>query len=479
VLLAWWGSSLLVSLAPTTIPRTGEIGMDGRVLAFAIAVSFATALLCGCLPAWESARRGGGDSLKEGGRGGTAGLRQRRLFGTLVTAQFAFAVVLLVSGGLLIRSFSRLLSVDPGFRAEHVLTLATSLPATAYSAGPDIRSFYQRVLERVDHLPGVIAASAATNLPLSIRERRSFSIEAQPAASAEVPHVVAHDWVVGRYFEAMGVRLKAGRYLGEQDSATAEPVVVINEAMARKFWPSQDPVGQRIAWGGNRVNARWMRIVGVVADVKQGALNTETFQQTFQPWLQVSDAAIADNVVGALRSLKIILRTSTEPEALAAAVRAQIREVDPSLPVTAVQTMEEVVRASAGPQRFNTVLLGGFAAAALLLASLGIGGVLATSVSRRTQEIGLRMALGAQRGDLLRMVVRQGMTLAIAGLAIGLPAALVLTRLLASLLFEIAPRDPLTFGAVPAVLVAVALAACYIPARRATRVDPMVALRHD
>jgi putative ABC transport system permease protein len=477
VLFAWWGSGVLVGVAPSTIPRTSEIGMDGRVLAFAVGVSALTALLCGVLPAWESSRRGANESLKEGGRGGTAGTRQRRWFGTLVSAQFALAVVLLAAGGLLVRSFSRLMSVDPGFHADRVLTLATSLPANAYPGGTDIRAFYQRLLEEVDRLPGVTASAASTSLPLSIRERRAFQIEAQPRASADLPHTVAHDWTLGRYFEALGIPLIRGRYLGDRDTPASEPVVVINETMAKRFWPGQDPVGQRIAWGGSRDGARWMRIVGIVADVKQGPLNIETFQQTYQPWVQLPDRFIADNIVGALRSLKVVARTSGDPTSLAPAVRALIRDIDPSLPVSAVQTMTDVVSASAGPQRFNTVLLGSFAAVALLLAALGIGGVLATSVSRRTQEIGVRMALGAQRGEILRMVVRQGMALALLGLAIGVPSALVLTRLMASLLFQITPRDPLTFGGVAALLVAVALAACYVPARRATRVDPIVALR--
>jgi putative ABC transport system permease protein len=479
VLLAWWASRALVGFAPATIPRTTEIGLDGRVLVFAVVVSFVTALLCGTLPAWEASRKDAGDALKEGGRSGTAGTRQRRVFGALVTAQFALAVVLLAAGGLLIRSFARLVSVDPGFRVERVLTLGTSLPANAYPTGPDIRSFYLRLLERVDRLPAVTASAASTFLPLSVRERRSFSIESQPAASAGVPHVIANDWVLGRYFDAVGIPLKRGRYLQPGDRTSTEPVVVINETMARTFWPGQDPVGQRITWGPANANARWMRIVGIVANIKQGPLNSETISQTYQPWEQVPDGMIADNVVGALRSLNLVVRTATEPESLIVAIRTQIRELDPALPITRVQTMEDVIRASTGPQRFNTVLLGSFASVALLLAALGIAGVLATSVSRRTQEIGVRMALGAQRGDLLRMVVRQGMTLALAGLAIGVPTALLLTRLMSSLLFQTTPHDPITFASVATVLLVVAAIACYVPARRATRVDPMVALRYE
>jgi len=479
VLLAWWATGVLVSQAPPTIPRTSEIGIDARVLLFSFAVSVFAAILCGVLPAWEAARGGRGSSLKEGGRGGTSSLRQRRVFGTLVVAQFTLAVILLVAGGLLLRSFSRLMAVDPGFRADHVLTLATSLPAAAYRTGADIRAFYGRLFDRVSTLPGVTAAAGSTSLPLSVRERRAFTIELQPPASAEVPHVVAHDWVVGPYFETLGIELKRGRLLRPDDTAATERVVVINETMARLFWPGQDPVGQLIAWGGPSAHAPWMRIVGIVGDVKQGALNTETVQQTYLPWPQVDDAFIAENVVGALRSLKISIRTSLDPESLTAAVRAQIHDIDPSLPISQIQTMSQVVNLSVGPQRFNTLLLSTFAGVALLLAAIGIAGVLATSVSRRTQEMGVRLALGAQHGDLVRMVVTQGMALALVGLTIGLAAAFVLTRWLSALLFQVTPRDPVTFGTVAFVLVGVALGACYVPARRAMRVDPIVALRYE
>ena len=477
--LAYWGTRTLVRLAPDTLPRLHEIGLDGRVLAFAAAASIVTALLCGVLPAIESSRRPGGHTLKDGGRASTPGSRQRRMFGTLVIVQFALAVVLLVAGGLLIRSFSRLMSVNPGFRPEHVQALQTNLPASAYPTAQDVRGFYHRLMERIEHLPGVAAAAAATDLPLAVRERRAVTLESQPPESAAVPHAVAHDWTIGRYFDALGITLIRGRFLSDLDTPTSEPVIAINETMAKRFWPGRDPLGQRIAWGGSANHGAWMRIVGIVGDVKQGPLNTQTEMQTYQPWAQVDDDSIAENVTGALRSMTVIVRGTTDPSTLAAAVRAQVHDLDPSLPVGQVRMLPDIVSASAGPQRFNTVILGSFAATALLLAALGIGGVLATSVSRRTQEIGVRMALGAQRGDLLRLVIGQGMALALAGLVIGGPAAFILSRFMSTLLFEISPRDPITFAAVSALLVAVALLACYIPARRATRVDPMIALRYE
>ena len=273
--------------------------------------------------------------------------------------------------------------------------------------------------------------------------------------------------------------MKRGRYLSSGDTQTSERVIVINETMARTFWRDADPVGQRIAWGNAKDHSPWMRVVGVVADVKQGPLNSETVPQTFQPWVQLPDSLLGENVVGMLRSLKISLRTEPDPMSLATIVQARIRDLDPSLPVTAVRTLEQVVETSTAPQQFNTVLLAAFGLLALLLAALGIGGVLATSVSRRTQELGIRMALGARRGTLLRMVLGEGVALAVIGLGLGLPVAFALTRLMSTLLFEVSPRDPLTFAAVGALLLVVALLASYIPARRATAIDPMAALRRD
>ena len=274
--------------------------------------------------------------------------------------------------------------------------------------------------------------------------------------------------------------LKRGRVFSSQDRRDAEPVVIVNETMARRFWGDKDPVGQRLAWGGPANHGPWMRIVGIVADVKQGPLNTETMPQTYVPWLQVSDGMVAENIVGMLRSLKLAVRTATEPAAMASSVRQQIHALDPALPVSAVRTMEEVVRTSTAVERFNAMLLGSFALLALLLAAIGIGGVLATSVSRRRQELVLRMALGEPRSTEMLMVVRQGMFPALLGLGLGLFVSIRLfTRVMQSLLFEVAPLDPLTFTAVGLLLVVVALIACLIPAWRATLVDPMVALRPE
>jgi putative ABC transport system permease protein len=479
LLLAWWGSRTLVLASPIDLPRGPEVSLDGRVLLFTLGITLVAAFVCGLIPAWESSRRDGSPALKEGGRSGTASVRQRRIFGALVTVQFAMSIVLLASGGLLIRSFGRLLAINPGFRTEGVISLATSLPATTYVQGSDVRAFYGRLLERVRSLPGVTAAGAGTALPLAIRERRAFTIETPPVASANVPTSLAHDWVSGRYFDALGITILAGRALGDQDTVTSEPVIVVNQTMAARFWPGESPVGRRIAWGMPRNHGRWMRIVGVAADVKLAGLSAPIESQTWSPWEQVADNQLAENIIGIFRGMKLIVRSAVPPASLIPVIRQEVRALDPALPVTDVKTLEDVVSESTGPQRFSAALLGGFAGVALLLAGLGVAGVLAISVSRRTQEIGIRLALGARGGDVLRMVLRQGLTLAVIGLGIGLPCAFVATRVLASLLFDVGTHDPVAFGGATVLLLVVALVACAAPAIRASRVDPMTALRID
>ena len=467
---------VLVSMAPPSIPQLGDITIDSRILAFTAAVSLLTALLCGLLPALELSRPAAADALKEGGRTSSPGRRQRRMFGALVALQVAVAVVLLVGGALLFRSFSRLMAVDPGFRGERTLTLATSLPLAAYRTGADVRGFYTRLMERLASVPGVAAAGASTDLPLGVRDRRGFTIENERSENRDLPHSCANESVIGQYFDALGIPLKRGRVFTPQDDSSAEPVVVINEAMARRFW-SGDPVGQRVAWGNNTQHGRWMRIIGVVGDVKQGALDTETLPELYSPWLQIDDRMLGENVIGIFRSMRLVVKTQLDPSAMASTIHREVRAIDPALPVTAVQTMTDVVRTSAATPRFNTLLVGAFALLALLLAGIGIAGVLATSVSRRTQELGVRLALGARPQTLLAMVLREGLTLAAIGLAVGWPAAWMLSRVMGSLLFEVKPRDPLAFAAAAAVMGIVAVAASGIPAWRATRVEPIAALR--
>ncbi|HEU4926854.1 MAG TPA: ABC transporter permease [Vicinamibacterales bacterium] len=470
---------VLVSMAPPSIPRLGDIAIDVRILAFSAAVSLLTALLCGLLPAVELSRPAAADALKEGGRTSSPGRRQRRMFGTLVATQVAVAVVLLVGGALLFRSFSRLMAVDPGFRGERTLTLTTSLPAAGYQTGADVRAFYTRLMERLAGIPAVAAAGASTELPLGVRERRAFAIENEREATRDLPHGVANEFVLGRYFDALGIPLRRGRFFTPQDDGGAEPVAVVNETMARRFWGGDDPLGQRVAWGNNTQHGRWMRIIGVVGDVKQGPLDSEIVPQIYTAWLQAGDRMLGDNVAGVFRSLRLVVKTQLEPSVMAKTIQQEVRAIDPALPVTAVQTMTDVVRTSAATPRFNTLLVGAFALLALLLAGIGIAGVLATSVSRRTQELGVRLALGARPRTLLAMILREGLALAAIGLAIGWPIAWMLSRVMGSLLFEVHPRDPLAFAGAAALMGIVAIAASGIPAWRATRVEPIAALRGD
>ena len=470
---------VLVSMAPPSIPRLGDITIDGRILAFSAVVSLLTAVLCGLLPALELSRPATADALKEGGHTSSPGRRHRRIFGSLVALQVAVTVVLLVGAALLFRSFSRLMAVDPGFRGDRTLTLATSLPVAAYPTGADVRSFYTRFLERLASIPGVAAVGASTELPLGVRERRAFAIENEREATREIDHGGAHELVIGRYFEALGIPLKRGRAFTPQDEGGGEPVVMVNEALARRLWRDDDPVGQRIAWGSATEHGPWMRVIGVVGDVKQGPLDTETVPQLYTPWLQVDNQMLGESVIGIFRSLRLVVKTPLEPSAMASAIHREVRALDPALPVTAVQTMADVVRTSAATPRFNTLLVGAFALLALLLAGIGIAGVLATSVSRRTQELGVRLALGARPRTLLAMVLSEGMALAAIGLAVGWSVAWMLARVMRSLLFEVHPRDPLAFAGAAALMGIVAVAASGIPAWRATRVQPISALRRE
>jgi putative ABC transport system permease protein len=481
VVLAGTMTAALVRLAPATLPRVDEIGVDWRVLLFSGTVALLTAMICGLLPALTLSRRTGAHSVVglSGSRSTTQGPGRRRLVTGLIAAQVAVAVVLLIGGGLLLRSFGRLIAVDPGFRPDHALTAQTRLPFVGYQTASDVRTFYTRVMERFAHLPGVTAAGATTQLPLSVSERRAFTIENERPSTVELSHGVANEWVLGRHFEALGIPLKRGRLFSEQDRIGSEPVAIINDAMARQFWGDGDPLEGRIAWGTTAEHTDWMRIVGVVGDVKQGPLDTDVVPQVYTAWLQAADAQVADTGAGVFRSMRLVLRSQTDPAALLRTVREEIKAIDPALPVTNAMTMEEIIETSTGAQRFNTLLVALFGVLALLLAAIGIGGLLATSVSRRTREIGVRLALGAQRDAMVRMVMRDALRVVLLGLVVGLPAAWLLSRVLSNLLFGVSPRDPLTFAAVVAVIAVVGVAASVTPAWRASRVEPVVALRMD
>jgi predicted permease len=359
------------------------------------------------------------------------------------------------------------------------MSAAISLPSGGYPGGADVRGFFVGTVDRLRRLPGVTPVGAATEQPLTVRERRAFTVENPSAEVARLPGIVANDWVMGDYFAAVGSRIVRGRALANTDTVTSEPVVVVNETLARRYWPGEDPVGRRLAWGNARAHGAWMRVVGVVADIKLAGLGAETEPETWQPWMQLPDATLGSPQVGIFRSMRLMIRADIPPATLIPALRREVQAIDPSLPVTDTRTLEEVVGASSAPQRFNATILGGFALAALLLAALGVGGVLAISVSRRRQEIGIRLALGSSRSGVVRMVVRLGMTLVAVGLAIGLPGALAAGRLLRALLFETAPHDPVAFAGAPLLLALVALCACAIPALAAGRVSPNVAFRMD
>ena len=470
VVLAMWGVDLLVALRPANLPRLMAIGIDGRVLVFTLLLSLLTGIVFGFAPAWSAASANVSDALKEGGRSATAGLARQRLRGALVVAEIALALVLLAGAGLLIKSFALLRAVDPGFRPEGVMTMRVELPETRYKEIPQQRQFRERLLDALNAQPGAQAAFIS-ELPLSdYRLSHNFVIEGRPpVAAGDEPEVETRS-VSRTYFQTMKIPLLGGRDFGAQDNENSPMAAVVNESFVRQYFPDTDPVGARIQWARGPRNY-WMTIIGVSRDVRQFSLTEAAeptvftlYEQQDQPWK---------------RWMFVVIRSQQEPAQLARLVEEQVWAIDRQLPVTSIQPMSEVVAASLSSERFNLILLGLFAGVALVLAGVGIYGVMSYTVTQRTHEIGVRMALGASAADVLGMVVRQGMRLALTGIVIGLAAAVALTRLMTSLLYGTSATDPLTFAAIALVLTGVALGACFVPARRATRVDPMVALRYE
>jgi putative ABC transport system permease protein len=465
---AFWITNALLGLMPSDIPLIHGVGLNPAVLGFTLGLAVIVGLLFGIVPAFASSRTKVVDSLKEGGRSTTQGPQLHRLRGALVILEVTLAMVLLVGAGLLLRSFQRMLETQPGFRPEHVLTASLSLREPHYKDDSDIRNFYQRLLERLQNLPGVQIAGASSDLPLKAGWNHLFTPDGyQPPPGASL-NLCNHSVILGRYLQAIGAPLLRGRYFTDQDNSASTHVLIISDSLARRYWPSQDPIGKRLKWGPEGSKDPWLTVVGVVGDVKQSSLDVETSPHTYEPFLQ-----------NPISALNVALRTSNDPASMATALRAAVWSIDPQLAVAQVQTMDQVIRKSTTPRRFSLFLLGGFASLALILSAIGIYGVIAYSVVRRVHEMGIRIALGAQRRDVLRLVIGQGMLLLAVGMIIGTLGALALTRALASFLYGIRPTDPVTFVAVVAILAGVAFLACYIPARRATRVDPMIALRYE
>jgi putative ABC transport system permease protein len=493
LLLAIWGIDLLSSLLPASLPRGNPISVNSRVLLFTFALALLTILFFGLLPALQAAKADVRESLNEGGRSGIGSRKQGRMRRLLVIAEVALALVLLVASGLMVRSFIKLRHVDVGFTEHNVLTLRVPLPKAKYPtpktaddpSDPAGLAFYEQLLERVRSLPGVKSATAATLLPLGAGQGwgKFLSVEGQAADSTDKVPLVRFALVSPDYFRAFGVALRQGRSFATDDKSTSQPVAIINETLARRFFPNENPVGKTI-WMGPPENllppealtlvGRFPRrlIVGVASDVKGGSLNQPTPALVYAPLTQHRREGWSNN-------LMLAVQTSTTPEALTSAIREQVRALDPDQPVTSIRTMDQLLDRTLSEAKFGLLLFGLFAALALVLAAIGIYGVMATAVTQRTHEIGLRMALGAQKRDVLRLVIGEGMILVLIGIAAGLASAAALTRLMSTLLFGVSTTDPVTFAVITLLLTTVALLACFIPARRATKVDPLVALRYE
>ena len=464
--LGFLGMRMLLQLAPETLPRIQTIGIDVYVLGFTLLLSLVTGLLFGIAPVLQIRKASFSAALKEGGRSSSDGGRRSLGRRALVVSEVALALMLLVGGGLLVRSFAMLLSVDPGFNPNNVLTMTISLAGSELKTGEQRAAFFEQLQQRVSSLPGVRAVSAINHLPLAGDVwTLGFTIEGRPAPLPGENQGAVYRIVRPEYFKTMGASLLNGRDFNERDNDKSPGVVIINESLALRYWPNENPLGKRITVAKDGLR----EIVGVVKDTRQGEWATAAQPEAYLPHLQAPSP----------RSMSLVVRSDSDPLSLAGAVQSSVWAIDKNLPVSEIRTMDDVVSEAVGSERFNTVLLGAFSAVALILAVVGIYGVLSDSVTARTHEIGVRLALGAQTSDVLRMIVRQGMLLVGIGIVIGLFGAYLLTQLLSSLLYQVSTTDRITFLAIPIALATVALGACLVPARRATKVDPLVALRYE
>ncbi|HSS19155.1 MAG TPA: ABC transporter permease [Pyrinomonadaceae bacterium] len=484
LLIAQWGIKLILYISPDAIPRSKEIGLDWRVLLFTLGLSFVTGILFGLVPALQAGIVDVHETLKESGRGVSG---RHWLRSSLVVVEVGTTLVLLIGAGLMIRSFYRLQKVNPGFSYEHLTSFNIALPGKKYKSAEQLDQFYSRLLENLKALPGVESTAAASGLPLGNNGwQTTFVIDGRPRPAREQTPLMEACLVTPDYFRAMNIPLKRGRFFDEHDDRSSiigkdlsklneveqemAPLnaIIIDEEFARAYWPDEDPIGKRINMGSEE-HPIHLTVQGVVGRVKMDGLSQDSKRvQGYFPFKQIPNGGMT-----------VVLKASGDPNQLIAAVRQQVKAIDPDQPIYGIRTMDEIRAESVAPERLNLTLLGIFAGIALVLAMVGIYGVMSYSVTQRTHEIGIRMAIGAQPRDVFRMVIRQGMLLAVIGVGLGLIGAFLLTRLMASMLFSIEPTDPATFAAITVLLSLVALVACYVPGRRATRVDPVISLRYE
>jgi putative ABC transport system permease protein len=463
-LLAFWGVDLLVKLSADNIPSTALVRIDATVLGFTLLISLSTGVLFGLVPALRTMNLNLTDSLKEGGRGVGEGARRNRTRSALVVIESAVAVVLLVGAGLLVRSLIQLQQINPGFDAHNVLTMSVALPREKYSTPDKASNFFQELESRVGGLPGVESVGLVTELPLSGQPNdMPFTVEGRPPVSIDQSFDADFRRVNHRYLSTLRIPLLRGRNFTEQEVRQSAEVLVVSELLVSQVFPNEDPIGKRLVMA---MGDEAFEIIGVAGDIRHRSLETQPFPAMYMP-----------TYAGGRTNL--VIRTQGDPTSIAAAVRKEVHAIDPDQPVADVKTMEQWVDTAVAAPRYRTVLLGLFALLAVTLASTGIYGVMSYSVAQRTHEIGVRMALGARQLDVLKLVVRQGMALVLLGVALGLAGAIALTRVMSSLLFGVGTKDPATFAVVATLLSMIAFVACYIPARRATKVDPLVALRYE
>jgi putative ABC transport system permease protein len=483
VFLARAGLRSWVSLLPETLPRLDDIRLDGSVMVFALTATLVTGIICGLAPALFAMRSNTNEGLKGGGRTLGSGIGETRLRSLLVVTEVAAALVLLTVAGLLLRSYVRVRSVDPGFVPERVMIASYELPDMRYSKQQQVDNFHIELLRRLEQLPGVRSAALGSNLPLAEPNSDRFFVADgyQPPPGAAYSSE-AQVYVVGDYLRTLEIPLLRGRSLGDADGADSPLAVVVSRTLAERYWPGQDPIGQRIKWGVDPSSTLpWMTVVGEVADTKQGPLESQDRNQVYQPLVQFprswGDADLARRVHG--QNMRIAVRTSGDPELMENSIRRAVWSLDAQLAVSNMQTMEQAISESEGPRRFNTIVLSAFALGAVLLAALGIYGVIAYSAAQRAHEIAIRMALGAQRTWVFRLILGSGARLAMVGCALGLVGGAAATRLVQPLLFEVSPFDPAVFAIAATGVFILALVASFLPARRATQVDPMAALRNE